>query len=493
MYRRHTWPALLWLAIATAPATAAGPAASTGPAGSTSDALTAMNAVDAAWTRYREAVEARDGDAADLVAESTARHYAFLRDVARFASANQVRRLPSADRLIVYGLRSMHDDAELAALDGRGVYRLCVRRGLCGVLAEHRELALPALSHVTVVSPALAVGEIAPPTGDSYMFGPSFVHERGAWRPRPEELAPEFSQLIDAEADGDEVPLMQHLVGHYTGTRDTPPLLTALEMPLADDAAARDRLNETWPDYRRHVRARVDATRAKAESGEALAQWMYGSLLYSGGMDELAPKDPQRGLAMLEAASEGGLVPASMSVLQALLGTDDRATLTTETVRRALPHLRRAAVAGNPLAMATYGQFHADGAAGLEPDCGEGARWLRKAEDAGYEKARNDRFWLLATCVVPGQRDPATARALARHLIDNRPRLHAAELDTVAAVYAANADFAHAVEYQQEALARLDDDDGLEPDSRERMQARLALYRSGRDYIEHEPSYPTGR
>jgi hypothetical protein len=469
---------MLLLALLAGPATAA-------------DDLTTMNAVSEVWDRYTALSGKDDPAAADVVADSTIRHYAFLRDAARFASAEQVRRLPSADRVTVYGLRARHDDDALATMDGREVYRLCVGGGLCGAMLAHGEHTLPGLSHVTLVSPTLAVGEIAPPDGEQYAYGPSFVFERNGWRVRPEVLTTELSQLIDAQAGTDGPALLQHLAAHYTGEASAPPLLTVLEQPLADDPKARNRLNETWPDYGAYLRTRIEATRVKAESGDPQAQWMYGSLLYAGESPDIVPQDTARGLAMIEAASEAGHTDAAMGAAFALLNTTDRSTLSPDAIRRALPHVRRAATAGEPIAMATYGQLHADGAAGLPRDCVQAEQWLQKAEDAGLAQARNDRVWLLATCAVPGQRDPKAAMQLAAHMIGNRARLHAAELDTVAAVYAANADFTRAIEYQQAALDKLDDAT-LEPGSRKQMQDRLDLYRSGQDYVETEPSYPVG-
>ncbi len=449
------------------------------------DDLDAMNAVSQAWDGYVTAYEAKDPATVDHVAASTLAHYAFLRDAARFASREQVQRLPSADRIAVYGLRARHDDAGLAAMDGREVYRTCVEGGLCGAMAEHAGIEMPPLAHVTLVSPRLAVGEAAPSDGQRYVYGPTLVLENGQWRVRAEGLTAELSQLIDGNG-GTDGALLAHLVGHYTG-KDAPlPLLSQLDQPLADDAAARRRLNEDWPRYDAHIRERVEATRVKAEAGESLAQWMYGGVLYAGSMPDIVPQDKEAGLAMIEAASNGGNTDAAMGASMALLDAEDPATLPPATVTRALPHLQRAAMAGNPMAMAAYAQFHVDGAAGLARDCTQAAQWLQKAEDAGLEEARNNRVWVLSTCAQAEQRDAPLAMELASHMIAQRDRLPATQLDTLAAVHAANDDFPHAMEYQQLALDRLGAD---EAHYRSDMQARLALYRSGRAYVDTETDY----
>jgi hypothetical protein len=136
--------------------------------------------------------------------------------------------------------------------------------------------------------------------------------------------------------------------------------------------------------------------------------------------------------------------------------------------------------------MATYGQFHVDGAAGLSRDCAQAAQWLQKAEDAGLSEARNNRVWVLSTCAQPEQRDATLAMELAGHMIAQRDTLRATELDTLAAVYAANDDFEHAMEYQQQAIERLGNDEAR---SREDMQDRLALYRSGTPYVDTEVDF----
>ncbi|WP_111265307.1 SEL1-like repeat protein [Marilutibacter maris] len=491
MHRRHLGPVALWLALAAFPASA-GAAAEPAPAATTA----AMEAVKQAWEGFRAGHATRNDRIADLVADSTVRHYAFLRDAARFASAEQVDRLPSADRFVVYGLRSMREEVDLAALDGRDTYRLCVRSGLCSALVRHKGITLRPLLRVTLIWSDLAMGELAAPAEDHYRFGPSLVLERGRWRPRPEGFVNELSRLLDKEAgaDGGEAKLMEHLLDHASGTeKRSTPVFSDHKRPLVDDAQARARLDRAWPDYGYRTRVHAAATRTLAGYGEARAQWIYGNLLYSGDQSAQVPHDPQSGLEMLEAASANGHAEAAMDVVRIRLATDAVDTAPTpEAIRDTLPHLQRAAQAGLPLAMALYGQFHADGTAGLEQNCTTGAQWMARAENAGFEAARNDRIWILATCPIADQRDPAAALALARPMIDRRDELEAAKLDTLAAAFAANEDFRQAVEYQREALTGLDDVD-IPPEERKKMRARLTLYQSGRAYVEHEPAHPTDR
>jgi hypothetical protein len=481
--------ALLLLALLCGPATAA-----TGDDRAKVDPAkidqAAVNAVDAAWSRYTRLAAKDDGASAELIAESTAQHYAFLRDVALYGSTEQVRRLPVADRLTVYGLRAKYEAPALAGWDGRAAYRHCVQDKLCHVVMRHADGNFPSLSHVAMIDADRALGEVQPPTGERYVFGPEFVREDGRWKTRPERQTEELSSFMAAAAAqaGGETALLQHLLGDFLGDGQAPSTLSALELAPRDDEAQRNRLNERWPDYQAYIDTQVAAIERKAEAGEALAQHLYGRLLYTGLESRRIAADRDAALAVLERASDSGHADSALAVANILLSTNDRLSLSPQTLRRALPHLRRSAESGNPQAMMGYADFIRSGAAGLTSDCTQAVEWLRKAEDAGMAQARNDRVWILATCPIAGQRDARQSLALGQHMIARRAQLSAAELDTVAAALAANGEFAQAVAFQSDALARLKDGE-LDPRSRERMQGRLALYRQGRDYTETEPLY----
>ncbi|MBB1087184.1 sel1 repeat family protein [Lysobacter sp. SG-8] len=448
------------------------------------DDLAAMNAASAAWDEYLALQKGHDPDTAGRVATSTFQHYAFLRDAALHASPEQLRRLPSTDRVTVYGLRARHDAGTLAGMDGEAVFRDCIESGLCTAMIDHAEITLRPLAVVTLVTPSLAVGEGSPPDGRQFDYGPSLVLEDGRWRVRVEGMALELSAVINGGAADADPGAVQHLVEHGLPEGEAAPLLAQLDIVPVSDTVAQRELNERWPDYGSYVRDRVGATRVKAEAGDPLAQWAYGSLLYTGESPELVPHDEAAGVAMMEASSNGGHVEASLGAAMALLRAENTRDLPPERIERALPHVRRAAEAGLPLAMGMYAQYYTDGAAGLPVDCAQADHWLQKAEDAGLEEARNNRAWLLATCSRADQRDPEAAMALAGFMVDRLATLNALELDTLAAVYAANGDFEQARRYQQDALDKLADD---QVDERGGMQARLALYRDDHVFVDTEP------
>ncbi|ALN93862.1 hypothetical protein LG3211_4929 [Lysobacter gummosus] len=476
------------------------PAAAAESVGATASAeeQAAVNAVAGTWTRYTGQMERHDPAAADAIAESTVRHYAFLRDAALYASPEQLQRLPAADRLTVYGLRARHGADALAAWDGRRTYRECVGLSLCDapMALSPSGGTYPMLSHVAIIGADRALGEIKPQTNKRYAFGPEFVREDGRWKVRPERNAEQLSELMNvlSEQAGGETGMMQFLLGTSFGAQYTAAPLDTLKQPLRDDAAARGRLDGQWPDYAAIRETVLAALARKAEDGEPLAQFIYGHALYSGDTERKIAPDKERGLAMMQRASDAGHVDASVVLAQTMLDTGPEQSFSSvpaTTLRRALPYIRSGADAGDVWSMTIYAQLLQDGAAGLARNCTESADWRRKAEEAGLEFARNDRVWVLATCAEPSQRDPKQALALAQPMIKQRAKLSSGNLDTVAAVYAANGNFAQAVRFQQLAIKRLEPD--IDARDRERIHERLSLYQQRRDYTEQETSFTVER
>ncbi len=461
---------------------AAPPATATAAPASAQDELAQSNAVSRVWDRYVTLSVADNPAAADLVAGTSRVHFAFLRDVARAGSPEQIRRLPLSDRSVVYCLRASQSDAQLAALDGAATARLAYGRGWSGVSKPEEGESAPTLTHVTVVSADSAVGELGPPTGTQYQFGPEFVREGGAWKVVTQATVADESAYIATmiqQSGVTETQMMQHIVAGLLGNEDDPPNLAVLDQPLRDDAAMRTRLNDTWPDYTGAYRARMQAVERKAVDGDTLAQLVLGALLYTGKEPKLAAQDQTRGMALLEQASASGNVTAATLVAAELL--DQSPPIASDQLRRALPHLRRAAEGGVPIAMAGLGDFYFNGAGGIARDCRQAEEWQARAEDAGFEGARNNRVWSLAACPIREQRDPARALELAGAMIAKADTLPASELDTLAAVYAANGRFSEAVTYQQRAIAGLDADDKA---TARRMKERLKAYRGKLDWTQ---------
>jgi len=467
--------ALLWVLLAT-PALAA-------------NENREMNAVSRAWDAYAVASSNDNPDAVAYLSQTSLAHFAFLRDSALFASTEQLRRMPLSDRVLVYALRASGDAASLQSLDGTAVARLCTRSGWCGVARVEEGESLAALAHVTLLDANRAVGEFAPPTGTQFMFGPELVREQGQWKVVPESLAADESAQIEQQIKRSgmtENQMLQLLISSVMGEANAPALVT-LERPLLDDADARTRLNETWPRYRDTYKSRVQALARKSEQGDTFAQFMFGSMLVSGSFEEAAPTDKPRGWKLLEQASEGGNSTAAWYMFGHMMS--DRARFSDAYLRQALTHLQRAADAGNGQAMAALGSFYLEGLGGLPRDCVQAADWQARAEESGVESARNDRVWTLATCPIAAQRNPARALQLADYMVSNRDSLRAAQLDTVAAAYAANRNFTEAARFQQLALDKLASDSDGAADAkgvattRKRMQARLSGYQGGKDYV----------
>ena len=466
---------MLCFALLAAPAAAA-------------DELTEMNAVSQAWDRYAQLSSRDDPASAALVAPSSLDYYLFLRDAARAASADQMRRIPLSDRVVVYALRAAQTDAQLAALDGDGLARLCLSRGWCGVAAPDEGEPLPTLSHVTLIGSDRAIGELGPPTGTNFQFGPEFVRTDSGWKVMTESLVNDESVQVRQyaqQAGMSEADMAQSILIELLGDGVETPPIASLEQPLHDDAALRTRLNERWPKYLATYKTRLAALERKADDGDSLAQLGLGAMLYSGQPADWVVQDKARGRKLLEQSSEAGNATAAFAVISTLLDTSDLPKgkpIPPERLVQALPHLRRAAESGQPAAMSMLSNLYFNGAAGLKRDCRQADEWIARAEDAGGKNARNDRAWNLAVCPIPEQRDPARALVLAQRMIEDAGNLSGAELDTVAAVYAANGKFDEAVDFQKRAIAKFGDTGAAH--TQQRARARLKAYSARRDWVQ---------
>ncbi len=447
-----------------------------------------INAVSRAWDRYAELSSRNDPRSVDLLADSSLAHFGFLRDSALYASVEQLRRLPIADRTVVYALRATQAPDALKALDDKAAARLCYERGWYGVNAPEEGRSLPALSHVTLLGENHAVGEMAPPTGQQFQFGAEFFRTADGWKVAPETLIADASLAIQQQirnASVTENAMLGFLLQRFLGEDQPAPNLIALEQPAVDDSAERARLNENWPAYEATYKTRVQALGVKAEAGDNFAQTALGMLLVTGSMPQAAPKDEARGWKLLEQASDGGNSDAAWYVFQHLMS--DPKQFTDAQLARAAVHLQRAAAAANPQAMSALGGFYFEGVGGLPRDCRQAADWQARAEEAGVQHARNEQVWTWATCPIAAQRDPEKALQLVGYMVKNQDTLTYGELDTVAAAYAANRQFDQAAAFQQKALDKLagaEMEDKARSRTLKRLQARLRDYRNGRDYVQ---------
>ncbi len=461
---------VLWLALWATPALAAG------------DDLAEINAVSRAWDRYAQLVNANKPESAELLAASSFTHFSFLRDAALYASAEQLRRLPSDDRVKVYLLRATQDEAALKKLDGVAVARLFASKGWISVRSDEDEAPI-SLTHVTV-SGDHAVSELGPPTENNFQFGPDFVREKDGWKYRLESSALAASAAFDQSATNagvNNTQMTEFVLGRILQAE--PPRLAVLDRAPVDDAAARIRLNEQWPDYDTVFHFRVEALQRKAEADDGLAQLALGSMMLDDN-PQYVQRDPEKALEWLERASNNGNARAAMYTAGLLM--QDPSQFSDAHYRRVLPHLQRAANASNGMAMIELSHFYAEGLAGLPRDCRQAADWQARAEETGIEHARNEQVWTLATCPIPAQRDPARALELAKFMMERKDKLDASELDTVAAALAANQRFDEAIAYQNEAIAKVPGEiteRKAQVATLKRMRQRLNGYRKGQDYV----------
>ncbi|WP_147300691.1 sel1 repeat family protein [Lysobacter silvisoli] len=464
---------MLCLALLAAPAAA--------------DELTEMNAVSQTWDRYTRLSSRDDPATADLLSAAALRRMAFLRDAALYASPEQVRRIPMSERSLVMALRASLSDDKLLAMDGAGMARHLFAQGLYGLSEPEDGEPLPRLSHVTLIDAERAIGEMAPPNGQQFQYGPEFKREGGRWKVSPESIAADESSAIEQQMRssgmGEDV-VLPSMVRLLLGENAPELPLATLERPLRDDAAARTRLNEEWPDYEDPIRVRLLATQRKAEDGDPLAAMGLGALLYTGQLPALMPQDKARGIKLLEQSSDAGNAQGAWMAYLALGETEQPAkgqVAKPELLERMARHARRAAEGGVAEAMISTASFTFDGVGGPR-DCKLAEEWAARGEDAGAKNARNERVWYLAVCPIPAQRDPKRALELAAYMIARADTLEFSELDTIAAALAANARYSEAGTYQQRAIDKFDGD--RNGDTLRRMKGRLADYRSGKDWVQ---------
>lgn len=197
----------------------------------------------------------------------------------------------------------------------------------------------------------------------------------------------------------------------------------------------------TADDYPR-LQVFVEATRAKADDGDASSQLLYGMLL---GLPQLRHK-PQDSLPWFLKAAQSGSRAAQFEVGNALMGgwgcqCDDR---------KGLVWLRRAAEADEPNAQVALAGYALRG----NPDAAstrKAAVWLERAAARQDPYAMLYLSALLAATPVAELRDPNRALQLVKGA--NRVRDDPTPFEIRAAAQAGSGDFAAAVRNEREAVA----------------------------------------
>ncbi|HSD17711.1 MAG TPA: tetratricopeptide repeat protein [Thermomonas sp.] len=190
------------------------------------------------------------------------------------------------------------------------------------------------------------------------------------------------------------------------------------------------------------------------------------------------PKDLARARAWLTQDAEAGDQDAQVELGARLLG--DTLGATDEAAGR--KWLERAITAGSVDAMNQYGLWlHNDGKDAA--DRARGVQLSRQAAEKDDAGALNNLAWMLCTSVHEDVRKPTDGMPYVARL-EAIPDLGPGAVDTLAACYAAVGQYPRAVALQQQVVA--DMRKRAEPDlgNIKEMEARLALYRAGKPYIE---------
>lgn len=190
-------------------------------------------------------------------------------------------------------------------------------------------------------------------------------------------------------------------------------------------------------------------------------------------------KDPAKARALLLRDAEAGNAESQVALGGNLLSGSFGKAEDAEGRK----WLEKAVAAGSTDAMNQYGLWlhnHGNGAA----DRTRAVQLSRQAADKeGDAGSLNNTAWMLCTSKFEDVRKPADGMAYARKL-EAMPDIGPGALDTLAACYAAAGEYPRAVELQQRVLDDMRKLPDADDKSMRRMQARLALYRAGKPYIE---------
>ncbi len=97
--------------------------------------------------------------------------------------------------------------------------------------------------------------------------------------------------------------------------------------------------------------------------------------------------------------------------------------------------------------------------------------------------------WLYATCYDPQYLDGKSAVELAKKAV--HVRRNTLNLNTLAAAYARNGQYAEAVQTEEGVLAILKASQRTKPSERAEAESRLTMYKAGQPYTEPEEKLTT--
>lgn len=190
------------------------------------------------------------------------------------------------------------------------------------------------------------------------------------------------------------------------------------------------------------------------------------------------PKDAGRAKALLLQDAEKGDQDSQVMLGSLLLGEE----LGGKDEAAARKWLERAIAAGSVDAMNQYGLWlHNEGKDAA--DRARGVQLSRQAVEKDDTGALNNLAWMLCTSRHADVRKPAEGMPYVAKL-EAVADLGPGTVDTLAACYAAVGQYPRAVELQQQVIADMRKLPTPDLDNIKQMEARLALYRAGKPYIE---------
>jgi tetratricopeptide (TPR) repeat protein len=307
-------------------------------------------------------------------------------------------------------------------------------------------------------------------------------------------------------------PLEQHRLGnalrmedrleealiHYERSIELEPRRWEPYFGLADLYSRTERLEEAVATYQRALELQPQHPRGYANLGLALvrlrryaeARPHLERALELHGMSgpKQDPPPPELAvphIALAHLLSNEGRVEQAIAHYETALAIDEERVGAAESLgmllaqagrfAEAQPYLERALAANRDSARLRASMGMTFAALGRPKDA---IRHYRRALafEPGWRLAANDLAWILATSADPTQRDPDEAIRLVEGVLLEQETL-AALLDTLAAAYAAAGRFVRTAERALSLSAGASESAGA-------MRERLALYRSGRPYVE---------
>ena len=122
--------------------------------------------------------------------------------------------------------------------------------------------------------------------------------------------------------------------------------------------------------------------------------------------------------------------------------------------KKAVKWFTESALSGNPTAQLYLGLCY-DTGTGVEKDQNAAVRWYTRSAEQGNVNGQNSVAWVLATSNDPAMRNGKEAEKWAQKAIATTGSTNANSLDTLAAAYAEQGNFAAAISTQEKAVSML--------------------------------------